>query len=307
MRLLRAGLGIALPALVALAACASGSTAPEPSTAVEQRTEPSLPEARQEVASAAIDELGLWVIGGLDGARRSSATVFRFDGNAWTREPDLPVGLDHPGAAALDGVVYVAGGFTGGAVSGRVFALPGPREVAQLNHARGGLALVAAGAKLYALGGSGGGGDVAPAEEYDVASDRWTELPPMPTPRNHVAGFSHRGMACAAGGRRPNSAEVDCWDPARRRWTSLPALPAPTSGAGAGALGDRAFVAGGEDSASQAMIDQLAVFEAGAWRVERMAAPRHGIALAAYRGRLWACGGGEVAGLKPVATCTSIR
>jgi hypothetical protein len=67
------------------------------------------------------------------------------------------------------------------------------------------------------------------------------------------------------------------------------------------------FVAGGEDASAGAVIDQLAVLDRGVWRVERMAAPRHGIALAAYRGRLWACGGGSVAGLRPVAACTSFN
>jgi non-specific serine/threonine protein kinase len=293
------------PALLALAlaACAPGASAPP--AAIDQQTEPPLPEARQEVASAASDELGLWVIGGLDGGRRSTPTVFWYDGASWTRAPDLPVGLDHPSAAALGDAVYVAGGLSGGAVSRRVFALPGPRELAPLNRARAGLALVAVGGKLYALGGNGGGGDVAPAEEYDVTADRWTLLPPMPNPRNHVAGFAYRAMACAAGGRAPNSADVDCWDPASRRWTSLPGLPTPTSGAGGGTLGERVFVAGGEDPSAGAVIDQLAVLESDVWRVERMAAPRHGIALAAYRGRLWACGGASVAGLRPLATCTS--
>jgi Kelch motif len=293
------------PALLvlALSGCAPGAGAP--AAALDQRTEPPLPDARQEVASAASDELGLWVIGGLDAGRRSTPTVFRYDGERWAQEQDLPVGIDHPGAAALGDAIYVAGGLTNGAVSRRVFALPGPRELAPLNRARGGLALVAAGGKLYALGGNGAAGDVAPAEEYDVTADRWTLLPPMPSPRNHVAGFSHRGMACAAGGREPNSSRVDCWDPASRRWVSLPSLPTPTSGAGGGSLGERAFVAGGEDASAGAMIDQLAVLDADGWRVERMAAPRHGIALAAYRGRLWACGGGTVAGLRPVATCTS--
>jgi Kelch motif len=300
MRLLR----IIAPALLALVAC---SGAPEPPKAtVSQRTEAPLPEPRQEVASAATDELGLWVMGGFDAAGASSPNVFRFDGRAWTREPDLPVGLDHPAAAVLDSMVYVAGGNTAGVASGRLFALPGPRELAPLRHARGGLALVAAGGKLYAIGGNAGGGNVAPAEEYDPATNRWTDLPPLPNPRNHVAGFAYQGTACVAGGREPNHADVHCWDPAARRWTSLPPLPTPTSGAGGGALGDRVFVAGGESTRGRSMIDQLAVLVDGTWRVERMREPRHGLALAPYRGRLWACGGGTVAGLRPVATCTSM-
>lgn len=116
----------------------------------------------------------------------------------------------------------------------------------------------------------------------------------------------YRGLACIAGGRSPNTAAFDCWDPGGRRWASLPALPVPTSGAGAGVLGARAVVAGSEDPGSGAMIDQLMVLADETWTVEPMLVPRHGIALASYRGRLWACGGGTRAGLATMADCTSI-
>jgi non-specific serine/threonine protein kinase len=300
-RTTRATLGVLVLGVLPLA-CASGA----PKAEIDQRTEAPLPEPRQEVASAADENLGLWVVGGFDPAGRSSASVFRYDGRAWARQPDLPLGLDHPAAAMLDGVLYVAGGNSSGTASARLFALPGPRALAAMRHPRAGLALVAAAGKLYAIGGIAGGTEVGPAEEYDPAADRWTPLPPLPNPRDHVAGFAHGGKACVAGGRSPNSAAVDCWDPAGRRWTSLTALPTPTSGAGGGALGGRVIVAGGEDGRTGSMIDQLAVLDGDEWRVDRMREPRHGVALAAYRGRLWACGGGTVAGLRPVATCTSI-
>ena len=37
-----------------------------------------------------------------------------------------------------------------------------------------------------------------------------------------------------------------------------------------------------------------------------MLVPRHGFELAMYQGRAWACGGGSLPGLHPVATCTSV-
>jgi Kelch motif len=287
------------------------SAGPATPITLDQRREAPLPEPRQEVASAADDELGVWVAGGFDGAGRSTPSVFRYRDGAWTREPDLPLGLNHPAAAVLDETVYVAGGNTdsggGSRPTGRFFALPGPRELAPLKHARAGLALVAVGDRLYAIGGVGEEGHVGPAEEYDPRTNKWTDLPPLPRPRDHVAGFAYEGKACVAGGRSPNTAQVHCWDPAGRRWTALPDLPAATSGAGGGTLGERAMVAGGEDPDGGTMIDRLAVLEKGAWSVTTMAVPRHGIALAPYRGRLWACGGGTRAGLHTVADCTSIK
>jgi hypothetical protein len=278
-----------------------------PAAQVDQREEKPLPEPRQEVASAGGDELGLWVVGGFDRGGRSTPTVYRYRDGAWSKQADLPLGLNHPAAAVLDESVYVAGGDTGEQASGRVFTLPGPREVASLNHPRAALALVAAGGKLYAIGGVAQGKHIGPAEEYDPAANKWSDLPPLPGPRDHVAGFAWRDTACIAGGRSPNTAKVHCWDPRGRRWAAMPDLPTATSGAGGGALGERVVVAGGEDPGGGAMIDQLAVFERGAWSVAPMTVPRHGIALAPYQGRLWACGGGTRAGLYAVADCTSIR
>jgi hypothetical protein len=296
-----------------LTACSGGSSSSQQTASaaspisVDQRVEPSLPEPRQEVASAATDALGLWVIGGFTGQGVSSPSVFRFDGSRWHSEQALPLGLDHPAAAALGDTVYVAGGNSNGRASRRVFALPGPRELPPLIHARAGLALVAAAGRLYAIGGNDQSRDVGPAEEYDPANRRWRALPPLRNPRNHVAGFAYRGLACVAGGRSPNTTDVDCWNPAAQRWTSPPRLPAPTSGAGGGTLNDRPYVAGGEDPSAGTIVDQIAVLAGGSWSTSRMPRPRHGIALAAYRGRLWACGGGTRAGIGTSATCTSLR
>ena len=298
---------------LAVTACDGTSTPPRRTTAtaspasVDQRVEPPLPEPRQEVAATASDALGLWVIGGFTADGVSSPSVFRYDGARWHSEPALPLGLDHPAATTLGDTVYVAGGNSDGRASRRVFALPGPRELPPLTHARAGLALIATAGRLYAIGGNDQNGNIGPAEEYDPAARRWRTLPALPRPRNHVAGFTYRDMACVAGGRSPNTTAVDCWDPAGRRWTRLPGLPAPTSGAGGGTLNGNPYVAGGEDPGAGSMVDQLAVLTGGSWSTSRMLQPRHGIALATYRGRLWACGGGTRAGLGTVAACTSIR
>jgi Kelch motif len=328
-----------------LAGCSTGTAAPSPTASatrlsgLSQRFEQPLPEVRQETAAAA-DGRDLWVIGGYDGRSQSSPDVWRFDGS-WHREQPLPLGLNHPSAAVLEGAVYVAGGYGASGPSRRVFRLvgappgtqpggasgippaassgnpsassgnpagaqPALQEVAPLRHARGALALVAVAGRLHAIGGTDQGGEVAPAEEYDPSTGRWRDLPELSHPRDHLSGFAYQGMACVAGGRSPNVPFVSCWDRGRGRWRELPPLPAPTSGAGGGALGDVPVVAGGEDPGASQLVTQLAVLRAGAWQAGRMLAPRHGIQLANYRGRLWACGGGDRAGLHPVPTCTSI-
>ena len=290
---------------------ASPTASPSPSGSPEplQRIEPSLPAPIEETAAAAAGG-ELYVMGGFNAAGASLSTVYVFDGTAWRAGPRLPLALDHASAATLDDRVYIAGGHSNGRDSARVFRLEGDRwtEVASMHFARGGHALVAAGEKLYAIGGNTVRGNVAAPEAYDPASDAWTVLPLLPQPRNHVAGFALNGRACVAGGRSPTTARVDCLDPDRRSWSRLADLPRGSSGGGAATLGAIVVAAGGEDASETRIIDQLVFLLPGTgWSAsQKMVAPRHGFELAIFEGRAWACGGGSAPGLHPVATCTSL-
>jgi hypothetical protein len=281
--------------------------APSPSPKPAQEAEQPLPDARQEAAAAAVID-HLYVIGGLAADNHSLDSILVYVDGTWGPGPRLPLGLDHTAAANLDGQLYIAGGYNNGTASARAFRLNGSswQELAALRHPRGALALLPFDGHLYAIGGESGGTQVAPVEQYDPVSNGWTDLPVLPLPRNHVAGFVYQGKLCVAGGRPNDTARVDCYDPASRSWSQLPALPRATSGGGAGTLGDEVVVAGGEDTVHSILVDQVFRFSGGAWQSEPMLVPRHGAALALLDGRLWACGGGAAVGLKPVNTCTSI-
>lgn len=273
--------------------------------------EAPLPVAVEE-STAAVAGGRLYVIGGFDAAGNSLSTVYFFDGSAWSAGPQLPLGLDHTASATLDDHIYVAGGHNFGRDSRRAFLLDGASwvELASMNHARGGHTLLAAGGRLYAIGGNiGASTNVAPAEVYDPQANQWTDLPALPAPRNHVAGFVYGPDICAAGGRAPITARVDCFDFESQAWVRLPDLPAPTSGAGATTMdsGD-VIVMGGQDAGESRIVDQFArLTTANQWSPGTpMLVPRHGFMLAVFQGRAWACGGGTLAGLHPVATCTSV-
>ena len=288
-----------------VAAPPTPAASPTP-VAEAQRVEAPLPEPREE-GGAAFAQGRLYVIGGFDPAGASSPSVFYFDGS-WHPGPRLPLGLDHPGVTSLGDRVYVAGGYSAGRASARLFRLDGEAwsELASMKRARGGLALVGQEGVLYALAGlSGGAVDVA--EAFEVAGGAWHDLPRIPRPRDHVSGFAWLGLACAAGGRSPNTSLVNCFDPGALAWKDFAPLPFATSGAGAGVLGDEIIVAGGEDAQESQMVDEVATYRSGAWSVSKMLVPRHGFSLAPYQGRLWACGGGTQPGLHAVSTCTSFR
>lgn len=226
--------------------------------------------------------------------------------------PPLPLALDHLAAAVVGNRMYVAGGFGPGGATDQVFFLaPSGREwvtAPPLHHARGGLALVALGESLYAIGGKDASGVEIPAvESYRIGAGSWKDVATLPLPRDHAAGFAYGGSVCVAGGRTPNVARIDCFDPRSDRWNRLPDLPVATSGAGAAVYRGSIVVGGGELAGEGgAIIDQLASFVGGRWRSKRMLLPRHGLQFAPYRGRIWACGGGTAPGLNPVPDCTSI-
>ena len=272
--------------------------------------ETSLPVALEESGAAAAGGK-LYVIGGFDAAGNSLSTVWVFDGSAWSAGPRLPLGLDHTSAATLDGHIYVAGGHSFTRDSARFFRLDGSSwtELAPMRHPRGGHTLLAVANRLYVIGGNNAAANVAPAEVYDPKTGAWSDLPALPVPRNHVAGFVFGFSACAAGGRSPATTRVDCFDTVSSTWVRLPDLPQPTSGAGATALEDgRAVIIGGQDAGETRISDQFAELpDPTGWNpLATMLVPRHGFELALFEGRAWACGGGSLPGLHPVATCTSV-
>ncbi len=275
-----------------------------------QREEVPLPSAVQETGAAAT-ATGLYVIGGYDIAGHSVASTFVFDGARWTTGPALPIAVNHPAAAAVGDDVYVAGGFTSGAATNRVFVLTKGatawKEVAPMHVARAAAALLAVGHDLYAIGGLAGDVQIGQVERYDPKTGVWTDVSQMPRPRNHVAGYVDGSLACVAGGRLPaTSSAVDCFDTSTTTWKSDTSLPNPTSGAAAAQSNGVLAVAGGESSGETALVPLVQELRGGSWVTEPMLVPRHGIAYAIFRRRLWMCGGATAPGYHASTTCTSL-
>ncbi len=251
----------------------------------------------------------LLVAGGFDSGGRDTSSVLIYAGGSWQQGPALPIAVDHAPAASYEGAAYVAGGNSDGRSSSSVYRLDerGWTLLRPMGHPRAAFGLVVIGNRFYAIGGIGAGAEVAAVEAYDPVADRWSDVATLPLPRDHVAGFAWQGKACVAGGRSPTTARVDCYDPVGSAWTRLPDLPMPTSGAGAATLGEQVVVAGGENAAESTLVGRVFRFTGGiAWVDEPMLVPRHGIQLAVWGGRAWACGGATAAGYQAAADCTSI-
>ena len=221
---------------------AAGSSATQPAVLASSawRTLPSAPTARQQVGATVSDGV-VWVFGGLT----SGAATTRVEGfdptiSTWESGPDLPLPLHHEMAVTYHGDMVVLGGWVPNGstldaeVSSRVWALRNGKWVAfpPLHHARAAGAAAVVDGKIVVTGGQANHQLVPQTEVFD--GTRWTDVAPMPTLRDHLAGVSDGKFFYAVGGRvlsaDKNLGAVERYDPATNTWTRLPALPTPRVG-----------------------------------------------------------------------------
>ena len=277
-----------------------------------------LPTARSEMRAAAWDDR-IYVPGGL--GRFGSLGAFEsYDptADAWRVLPDLPVPVHHAGVAAVDGRVFVAGGYrdlTFRPDHAALFAFDVARErwerLPDLPAARAGHALVAVGEVLYVIGG------VGPSAQrvlrFDLTTGRW--LPPaadLPTPREHLDAVVLDGRIWAIGGRwrSGNLATVEVYDPATDAWAPAPPLPTPRSGLAAAVVDGRIHVVGGEALDSSRTFEAHEVYDPSLerWaRWEAMIPGRHGLAAASVDGALYVIGGATRAGAGTFSSLSALN
>lgn len=293
----------------------SGPYAPTSSAVLAWRRIADIPTPRSEVAAAVFrDEV--YVIGGFGGGR----VVEIFDGQRWRRGPDLPVEVDHAMAAAVADTadagagVYVFGG-NAGAPTARSFRLaPGAtawREIAAMPGPRSQAAAVARGTSIYVVGGYDGQRLVAPTYAYEANVDRWRQVAPIPTTRDHLAAAMIIGRICAIGGRKlsltTNLATFECYDPGADRWESFPDAPTPRGGVGAAAVGDRLVFVGGEQP--NGTYKEVELFDPAtrSWsRLPDLPTPRHGLGVVAIGRTVYVMSGGPTPGGSQIAVSEAL-
>lgn len=126
--------------------------------------------------------------------------------------------------------------------------LPGAR----LPTARSGLALVAVGGTVYAIGGEDDGGVLSDTLRYDQGLVvQWQKEPPKPTAVRDIGAVVVEDRiivpgGCTADGKATRAVEV--YDPVARRWSAAASLPRPVCGYGLVALEGRVYLFGGRES-----------------------------------------------------------
>jgi N-acetylneuraminic acid mutarotase len=204
----------------------------------------------------------------------------------WRAGPPLPGKRDELRAVSIGDDVYFGGGTARLVEYGRPSRVEGVREHVRaqsvdeffrfdpdtgryerlapmperLNHH----AMAAWGGKIYVIGGMGdllfGADTRRDAFVYDPATDRWSDLPPMPTRRGATASAVIGDTLYVAGGMTQGgrlSNALEAFDFRTQRWRRLADLPTPREHMIGVAVDEAFYVAGGRSLTD----DSLSVVE----------------------------------------------
>ncbi|MGH3680825.1 MAG: Kelch repeat-containing protein, partial [Natronosporangium sp.] len=210
----------------------------------------------------------IYLVGGWDSESTATGSTFIYDPaqNSWSQGADLPAGRAAPGAAVLDGALYLVGGCTTGSceLSDQVWryhpgrdeweALPGyPHRTAWLGC--GGLA-----GQLVCTGGSTVGSPTAATYAYQPEQQEWTARADAPYPSWGMAYAAADGRLVVSGGATQSSGSGAVtnrgayYHPGEDSWTEIEPASRPVFRAGSacgfykvgGATGSLQRVATGE-------------------------------------------------------------
>lgn len=304
-------------ALTCLWACAEdpAPTPPPPSPdctgATPWVSAPNLPAGpTQETAVVALAGK-LYVLGGFSGRLGilPSVQVFDIASCTWTTGPELPGPSHHINAAAHGDTLYIAGVLSDAefSPSAVTWALTPGRDLTWRTlpampaaSARGSSAMGALGDQLVVAGGLAGSA-VATVSAFDLPTQTWSELPPLPSPIDHGCGAVVGGKLYVIGGRRGTltsvTASVHEYTPGAG-WRARTAMPTARGGVACGVVGERIIVVGGEgnrDNAAGLFANVEAYSPASdTWEIlPAMPTPRHGMGAAGADGKLYVPGGGR--------------
>ncbi len=268
---------------------------------------------RTEVAAARIGRF-VYVVGGFE--KRSGLTtgaLERYDirRNRWRALSSMPIGVNHPTAAAYRGKLYVHGGYTARrnlASATRRLYVYNPktdrwRRLPDSREERAAHALAALRGRLYAAGGRNETADLTSMEIYDFARRRWRRGPAFKGPRrDHMTGVAAGGYFYALAGREgaTNYTVAERYDPKRRRWQRLPSMRRARGGIASAAVSrGRVVVFGGEDFGTGKTIREVELYDPRRrrWRsLPAMRTPRHGLGGVSLGNRVYSIAGGPSPG-----------
>ena len=249
-------------ALVALAL----AMAPAAHAQGKWRAGTPIPQGANEVIGAEIDGQVL-VYGGQDHGNNAMGIFWKFDPakSEWSKLPSNPVPVHHGASASIGHKFYVFGGFR----------LPDT--------------------------GKAGWYPENKAWMFDLDTQKWSALPPMPYVDGKLYAIGGRVGSCYSGGWSSNVWMNEAYDIATNTWATRAPMPTARSGTGIAALDGKIYVLGGEgwvdDFGGVFRANEVYDPNTNTWsRAARMITPRHGFAVAQVGKTIYAVSGVNNAG-----------
>ena len=226
--------------------------------------------ARSEAAYGEMTHAGfLYVIGGGNNSGGVLADLQRYDAvtNTWLTLTSMPTARAGAAASVVDDTIFVIGG------------------------------------RLSAPGPCSGGPYLATVEKYDIDSDTWTTVAPLPSPRSDLTAVAHGGKIFVFGGctgtvSTPSvTGEVDMYDPQTNTWTTgLAAMPTARTSLAAGHSGNKVYAIGGWDGFSPLSVNEVYDIPSNSWSTNTpMPTARLEARVHSHGGRIYVVGGAQPA------------
>jgi hypothetical protein len=166
----------------------------------------------------------------------------------------------------------------------------------QLLEANSEMAIAEWGGKIYLMGGYPASRvTVATVQVYDVASNTWALVKPLPTPLNHQMPAVVNGKVYCIGGQTDSGSTsfvntVYEYDPTSNNWATRAPMPTARSAGAAAVIGNLIYVAGGRPPRGQ----DFAVYDTSSnqWTtLPNLPTGRNHLAAAAIGGKIHVAGG----------------
>ncbi len=274
----------------ALLAGAALCAAPASAQDGKWRMATPMPSAQGEISSVVIGKKW-YVMGGYDAPNvqaRGIVMVYDAAADTWTNKQNMQVPAHHVASVAVNGKIYVFGGFVGR--PGTKVWQPIPtammydpdadswKELAPMPTPRGAAQAVAVDGKIYVIGGAHANIPDKPmteplwvgvpqivvgtVEEYDPATNTWRSRAPMPTGRNHFLASVVDGKIYAVNGRLGTpfvtmsdvTDLVEAYDPATDSWTYKGRSPTRRGDVAGDSYNGKVYVTGGEYEEPQGKV-----------------------------------------------------
>src|SRR5437867_7377055 len=224
------------------------------------------------------------------------STAWTQNGYTWQLGAQMPEGRQELATGALNGKVYVMGGYDiDGGSTATVQVYDSATDTWALAHSlpyavnHNSAAVV--GGKLYSFGA--GTGEVF---VYNPNNDSWAAVASSHYVHSRTAavGVINDKIYVAGGTGTPSQRELEVYDPVANTWTIKAPMSVPRNHTAGGVIGGKFYVVGGRIMSS---TDALEMYDpqTNTWSTRApMPTPRSGIAAAVVNNELWVFGGEDV-------------